>query len=237
MASMEATKQISIDDNQNDLENPIKVRWTGKARESFEDSHNHQINIITHRVNKVLSRQKTNVVIEDRREAGAMVHELEAESKNVHLRVAEDIIEAMKSRGYEPTRFGEGFDEFERVGKPVSGLEHAPDAIPSFADSFDDRVDFAYENESGDTRVHHSWVKSGDTVLFYDIESQFTYVDEEWQVVNRFTREYDLHRGTDMLVGDGSGWDGARRNWREWAEKQFNKSVELRFQTDYSDQV
>jgi hypothetical protein len=96
----------------------------------------------------------------------------------------------------------------------------------------EDILELTYRNEIGNSVTRRTYRRAGDSVHETDEEWMFNYRTGEWERVHQFTREYELDDDGDTLVGDGSGWDGAGRSWRDWFKARHFKRLEIRYQHD-----
>lgn len=96
----------------------------------------------------------------------------------------------------------------------------------------DDSLVLTYRNEMGNSVTRRSYQHAGDTVRETDEERMFNYRTGEWERVHQFTHEYKLADDGTTLVGDGSGWNGAGRPWKEWFKHRHFTRLGIRYPHD-----
>lgn len=133
-----------------ELETPIKISWTGVARRKIKGLNLDFDSDQSDRVVAALDRQKTNVVIRTVDEATAVASEMRSyvdcggrdgrvwmngPASKACERVMNDVVDAMRERGFEPERTSAGFitdfvpaDELE--GDADDDSDDDPDAEP-----------------------------------------------------------------------------------------------------------
>lgn len=110
----------------------------------------------------------------------------------------------------------------------VDDLPFEIDGVDEDADS----LELTYRNETGNSVARRQYHRAGDTVHETDAEWMFNFRKDCWERVRHFTREYDLADDHETLVGDGSGWDGAGRSWKEWFKQRHRTRLQLRYRHD-----
>jgi hypothetical protein len=95
------------------------------------------------------------------------------------------------------------------------------------------KLELSYENNRGNARVTREYYNYGSHVQEVETEELFNYTTEEWETSRQYTRRYELADDGETLLGDGSGWSGANKNWEEWFEQRHQERTELRFPYDF----
>lgn len=93
-------------------------------------------------------------------------------------------------------------------------------------------LDLTYRNEIGNSVTRRTYRHAGDSVYESDEEWMFNFKTGEWERVHQFTREYDLADDETTLVGDGSGWDGTGKAWKEWFKHRHVNRLGIRYRHD-----
>lgn len=135
--------QEMTDEEETELDTPIKVRWTGYARSRISEYNTDFDSISSDRFEQAVNRQKTNVVIETVEEASAVASEMDNYSSYQRSwmdssmdqavnRVQSEIVEEMEERGYDVERDStvgniSGFEKGEKMiadgGKETATVE------------------------------------------------------------------------------------------------------------------
>lgn len=89
-----------------------------------------------------------------------------------------------------------------------------------------------YRNEIGNSVTRRTYRHAGDSVHETDEEWMFNFQTGEWERVHQFTCEYDLADDETTLVGDGSGWDGAGKAWKQWFKHRHVERLGIRYRHD-----
>lgn len=95
----------------------------------------------------------------------------------------------------------------------------------------DSTLELTYQSETGASVTRRTYRRTGDAVRETDAEWMFNFRTDEWGCIHRFTHEYDV-ADDGTLLGDGSGWDGAGRDWRAWFVERHFERLEIRYQYD-----
>lgn len=93
-----------------------------------------------------------------------------------------------------------------------------------------DTLELTYRNELGNSVTRRTYRRAGTSIHERDSEWMYNYQREQWEQTHEFTREYDLAEDEATLVGDGSGWDGAGRQWKEWFTERHFERLTIRYQ-------
>jgi hypothetical protein len=99
----------------------------------------------------------------------------------------------------------------------------------------DAKLELTYRNEVGNSVTRRVYRQAGDSIHEVDAEWMFNYRTGQWEQVRDFTREHDLAEDGTTLLGDGSGWSGAGRAWKQWFTEWHFKRLNLRYPEQISE--
>jgi len=113
---------------------------------------------------------------------------------------------------------------------------------PAEIETNDNRIVLFYKNETGNHAVKRSFTRSNGMVERVHEEWGYSYPthsDPEgyWNRTVRHVEHHDLADDNQTLVGDGSNWDGAGQNWKEWLTKRHFELLNIRFRHDNIDET
>jgi len=104
----------------------------------------------------------------------------------------------------------------------INGIEH-PD---------EDTLILTYQSDIHNVAIRRTFTRCGTTLSMSDEELQYNFTSQKWQRVRKHTHKYQLNETGTRLLGDGSGWNGADKQWEHYAITRHFKRLSIRLTDD-----